>query len=143
MLEMGLRPEEVFELHARHVHLNARPPYVHIPEGKSAKARRDVPITAKAMAVLHKRLTVCDAREPRDAQWNAYIQKTERRFSSRKAFNRATDAERDSELRNAGVSEHEVEQAKERLRARGRGYLFPQRVCTGRKLENGQTKYSS
>jgi integrase len=131
MLEMGLRPEEVFELHARHVHPTARPPYVHIPEGKTPKARRDVPITAKAMSVVHSRLSQSEAREPRDAQWNAYSQKRGGRFANRKAFNRASTAEREAELCNAGVAESEIEEAKKRLRERGRGYLFPQRVGTG------------
>jgi integrase len=57
MLELGLRPEEVFELHTLHAHLRASPPYVHIPDGKSPRARRDVPITAKALTVIHARLT--------------------------------------------------------------------------------------
>ncbi len=131
MLEMGLRPEEVFELHARHVHPNARPPYVHVPEGKTPKARRDVPITAKAMPVIHARQTLSEAQEPRDAQWDAYTQKRSGRFTSRKSFNRATAAEREAELRKTGVTEPEIEEAKRRLRERGRGYLFPQRVGTG------------
>jgi integrase len=57
MLEMGLRPEEVFELHSLNVHLSAQPPYVRIPDGKTPKARRYVPITDKAMPVIHARLT--------------------------------------------------------------------------------------
>src|SRR5436853_7844504 len=56
MLEMGLRPEEIFKLHTLHAHLGTHPPYVHVPDGKSPKARRDVPITAKAMPILHARL---------------------------------------------------------------------------------------
>jgi integrase len=131
MLEMGLRPEEVFELHARHVHPTARPPYVHIPEGKTPKARRDVPITAKAMSVIHSRLSQSEVRELGDAQWDAYSLKRDRRFASRKAFNRASTAEREAELCKAGVTESEIEVAKKRLRERGRGYLFPQRVGTG------------
>lgn len=136
MLEMGLRPEEVFELHSRHVNLKTAPSYVYIPEGKSPKARRYVPITAKAMPVIHARLTRSDAREPRDAQWEAYSQTRNRRFASRKSFNKATVSELKAELDRVGVSEKEIEEAKTRLRERGRGYLFPQRVGTGSDYEH-------
>jgi len=61
MLEMGLRPEEIFKLHTLHAHLGTHPPYVHIPDGKSPKARRDVPITAKALPVICARLAVLRA----------------------------------------------------------------------------------
>jgi len=135
MLEMGLRPEEVFELHSRYVNLEARPPYVHIPEGKSPKARRDVPITAKAMQVFHARVARCDAREPRDAQWEAYSQKRGRQFTNRRSFNKATVAELKAELNRVGVSDQEIEDARKQLRERGRGYLFPQRVGTGSDYE--------
>lgn len=56
ILEMGLRPEEVFELHTCNVHLEAQPPYVHIPDGKTPKSRRDLVITKKAMPVIHARV---------------------------------------------------------------------------------------
>jgi len=56
ILEMGLRPEEVFELHTCNVHLEAQPPYVHIPDGKTPKARRDLAVTKKAMPIIHARL---------------------------------------------------------------------------------------
>jgi integrase len=56
MLEMGLRPEEVFGLHVVNVHATAASPYVHIPHGKSANARRDVPSTARALPVLRRRV---------------------------------------------------------------------------------------
>jgi len=131
MLETGLRPEEVFELHSRHVNLNARPPYVHIPEGKSPKARRDVPITAKAMPIIHARLARSNAREPLDARWEAYSQTRERRFATRRAFNKASVEELKTELNRVRLCEHEIEEARKRLLDRGRGYLFPQRVGTG------------
>jgi integrase len=117
------------------VNLNGRPPYVHIPEGKSPKARRDVPITAKAMPVIHARLARSDAREPRDAQWEAYSQKRHRRFTTRTAFNKASLAELKSELNRVGVSEREIEEGRMRLLERGRGYLFPQRIGTGSDYE--------
>ena len=44
-------------------------------------------------------------------------------------------AERETELHRVGVTEHEIEEAKKRLRERGRGYLFPQRVGTGSDYE--------
>ena len=57
MLEMGLRPEEVFHMHAGDVHLVSRPLYVHIPEGNTVNARRDVPVTDCALHVIKQRLT--------------------------------------------------------------------------------------
>jgi integrase len=77
------------------------------------------------------RATLSEAHEPRDAQWDAYTQKRGGRFTTRKSFNRATAAEREAELHKTGVTELEIEEAKKRLRERGRGYLFPQRVGTG------------
>ena len=118
MLEMGLRPEEVFELHARNVNLDSRPPYVYIPEGKTPKARRYVPITAKAMPVIHVRLARSDAREPRDAQWEVYSQRTDRLFLSRKSFNKASLAELKAELYRVHVTEREIDEAKKGLRER-------------------------
>jgi integrase len=56
ILEMGLRPEEVFALHSLHVHLAAFPAYVHISNGKTSNARRDVPVTDRALPVIRARL---------------------------------------------------------------------------------------
>jgi integrase len=56
ILELGLRPEEVFKMRVEDVHLLASTPYVHVPGGKTVNARRDVAITKKAMPVLHWRL---------------------------------------------------------------------------------------
>jgi integrase len=56
ILEMGLRPEEVFAIHALHVHLAARPAYVNVPRGKTPNARRDVPMTERALSVIRARL---------------------------------------------------------------------------------------
>jgi integrase len=56
MLDVGLRPEEVFTLHSQHVHLVASS-YLHIPDGKTANARRDVPITQRALPVIRRRLS--------------------------------------------------------------------------------------
>ena len=139
MLEMGLRPEEVFELHTRNVNLNSRPPHVYIPEGKTPKARRYVPITSKAMSVIHARLARTDAREPRDAQWEAYSHKRDRRFLTRKSFNKATASELKAELHRASVTEQEIEEAKRRVRERGRGYLFPRRIGTGSDYERAMS----
>ncbi len=53
MLEMNLRPSEVFNLRREDLHL---PIYVHIREGKTANAVRDVPVTERALEVLKRRL---------------------------------------------------------------------------------------
>ncbi len=58
ILEMGLRPEEVFQMRAPNVHLSAATAYVHVPEGKTVNSVRDVAITKKAMPVLHRRLSL-------------------------------------------------------------------------------------
>ena len=55
ILEMGFRPEEVFKVHSLNVHLGANP-YVHVPKGKTPKARRDVPITNNALPIFRRRL---------------------------------------------------------------------------------------
>lgn len=56
MLEMGLRPSEVFMLRREDLHLFASSPHVHIPGGKTINAERDVAVTDKALAVLKARL---------------------------------------------------------------------------------------
>jgi integrase len=56
IVEMGLRPEDVFNMRAEDVHLETDRPFVHIPRGKSPKARRDVAVTAKVLPVLRARL---------------------------------------------------------------------------------------
>jgi|SRR5579863_3006322 len=56
ILEMGLRPGEVFSIRSEDVHLDAVPPFVHIPIGKTANARRDVPVTQRAKPILKQRL---------------------------------------------------------------------------------------
>ena len=56
ILEMGCRPEEVFNMRAEDVHLKTDRQFVHIPSGKSPKARRDLAVTARALPVLRSRL---------------------------------------------------------------------------------------
>lgn len=56
ILEMGLRPEEVFEMYSRNMHVAANPAYVHVPDGKTPAARRDVPMTERALAVIRRRV---------------------------------------------------------------------------------------
>jgi integrase len=56
MLEIGLRPGEVFAIRREDVHLGALPAFVHIPVGKTRSAVRDVPITKSAREVLKRRL---------------------------------------------------------------------------------------
>ncbi len=57
MVEMGLRPGEIFQL--RHEDVRIEPPtiYVHVREGKSDMAVRDVPITSRALPVLNRRIS--------------------------------------------------------------------------------------
>jgi integrase len=57
MLEMGLRPCEVFALRPENLHLWAVSPYVHIPGGKTQNATRDVAVTVKVLPVLKARLS--------------------------------------------------------------------------------------
>ncbi|MGO9591534.1 MAG: tyrosine-type recombinase/integrase [Candidatus Acidiferrales bacterium] len=58
MLELGLRPGEVFAIRRHDVHLEAAPAaFVHIPAGKTPNAVRDVSITKRAREVLKRRLT--------------------------------------------------------------------------------------
>lgn len=57
ILEMGLRPGEVFSIRKGDVHLHAVPPFIHIPAGKTKYAVRDVPITRKAREILNRRIT--------------------------------------------------------------------------------------
>jgi len=54
--DTGLRPNsELFRLEWRHVHLDGQPPYIHVAEGKSREAVRNVPLTARARSVLNLR----------------------------------------------------------------------------------------
>jgi integrase len=55
ILEIGLRPGEVFSIRREDVHFYAAPPFVHIPFGKTKNAVRDVPMTARAKEVLSRR----------------------------------------------------------------------------------------
>lgn len=56
IVELGLRPGEVFAIGAADVHLAAVPAYLHIPGGKTELAKRDVPITKRAREVLKARM---------------------------------------------------------------------------------------
>lgn len=57
MVEMGLRPGEIFQLHAEDVRVEPPAPYVHVRGGKSDCAVRDAPITSRALPVLNRRLS--------------------------------------------------------------------------------------
>ncbi len=57
MLELGMRPGEVFSIRREDVHLGAVPAFLHIPSGKTGNAVRDVPITKRANEVLKARLS--------------------------------------------------------------------------------------
>ncbi len=51
LLDCGLRPEECYRLRSEHVRANA----LHIPYGKTANARRSIPLSKRAEAVLEMR----------------------------------------------------------------------------------------
>ncbi len=57
MIEMGLRPGEIFQLRAEDVRVEPPSPYVHVREGKTDRAVRDVPITSRALPVFNRRLS--------------------------------------------------------------------------------------
>ena len=57
MVEMGLRPGEIFQLGSEDVCIGPPAPYVHVREGKSDRAVRDVPITSRALPVFSRRLS--------------------------------------------------------------------------------------
>jgi integrase len=57
MLEIALRPGEVFAIRLEDVHLGAVPPFLHVSAGKTANAVRDVPITKRASVVLKQRIS--------------------------------------------------------------------------------------
>ena len=52
---MGFRPGEVCSIRCQDVHLYSSH-FVHIPEGKTANAVRDVPITTRAREILKRRV---------------------------------------------------------------------------------------
>jgi len=56
MLEIALRPGEVFSIRREDVHLAGVPAFLHVSSGKTAKAVRDVPITKRAAEVLKQRI---------------------------------------------------------------------------------------
>ncbi|HKW87408.1 MAG TPA: site-specific integrase [Candidatus Acidoferrales bacterium] len=55
MVETGMRPEEVYALRQENVHLERR--YLFVPSGKTRFARRNVPLTGAAIAILKRRVT--------------------------------------------------------------------------------------
>lgn len=54
LIDCGLRPEECFRLQWEHVRDGA----VHVPFGKTENARRTIPLTPRAAAVLERRRAV-------------------------------------------------------------------------------------
>lgn len=56
MSEMGLRPEEACSIRRENIHLGTRPPFLHIPGGKTKNAKRDVVVTERAQETLKRRL---------------------------------------------------------------------------------------
>ena len=60
ILETGMRPEEVYTIQKENVHLAKR--YLFVPSGKTRFARRNIPLTEKALEVLESRLA--NARAP-------------------------------------------------------------------------------
>lgn len=60
ILEMGLRPGEVFSIRCEDVHFHAAPPFVHIPFGKTENAVRDIALTERAGEVLSRRVAAAE-----------------------------------------------------------------------------------
>ncbi len=56
MLEMGLRPSEVFRIHSRDLRLWDSPACLYVPDSKTLAGRREVPVPSKALSVLAGRL---------------------------------------------------------------------------------------
>jgi integrase len=54
MLETGMRPEEIYRIRAENIELSRA--YLFVPFGKTSAARRRIPLTATARAVLKKRI---------------------------------------------------------------------------------------
>ncbi len=54
ILETGMRPEEVYTIRSENVHLEKR--FLFVPNGKTRFARRNVPLTEDALAVLKQRM---------------------------------------------------------------------------------------
>jgi len=57
MIEMGLRPGEIFQLRSEDVQIAAPAPYVHVREGKSDRAVRGVPMTLRVLPILRRRVS--------------------------------------------------------------------------------------
>lgn len=55
MVETGMRPEEVYTIQKENVYLDRR--YLFVPSGKTRFARRNVPLTEAAIAILKQRLS--------------------------------------------------------------------------------------
>ena len=56
LVELGMRPGEVFSIRRENVHLYFAPPFVHIASGKTKNSVRDVPLTEQAKEVLRRRV---------------------------------------------------------------------------------------
>ena len=54
ILETGMRPEEIFTIRQENIHLDRS--YLFVPSGKTRFARRNVPLTEKAMVALRRRI---------------------------------------------------------------------------------------
>ena len=55
MVETGMRPEEIYTIREENAHLDRR--YLFVPSGKTRFARRNVPLTESAVAILKRRIT--------------------------------------------------------------------------------------
>ena len=60
MLETGMRPGEVYSIQRRNVDFAEH--YIFVPEGKSAFARRTIPLTQRALEVLQSRVAGAQGR---------------------------------------------------------------------------------
>jgi integrase len=55
ILEMGLRPGEACAIRRQDIHLLAVPSFLHVPNGKTDNAKRDVALTARCREILKRR----------------------------------------------------------------------------------------
>ena len=58
ILETGMRPGEVFRLRKEDINLDMG--FLRIPEGKTPLARRTIPLTQRAQAILGQRVSACN-----------------------------------------------------------------------------------
>jgi integrase len=56
IIQTGMRPEEVYRIKVENISVNANDPFLFNPKGKTAAARRNVPLNTIALEVITRRL---------------------------------------------------------------------------------------